>query len=84
MGNNRNIIGHIRAMTLYPSLLVSSVASGALMEISEISRQNKIMRIALDKIACWHDGFDVDGAFDEPSSAHIARMAIGKCEEVCE
>ncbi len=66
----------------YPSLIVSGIAHGAIKEIIELERQVIVMREALDRVACWHDGMDVDGSFDEPSSAFIARRAIYKCEEV--
>ena len=43
---------------------------------SEITK----LREALDKIASWNEGDEVDGSFDEPGSAAIAREALGKGE----
>lgn len=80
--DNSNIIGHLKWLSCHHSLLVSGTASGALKELERIKRDNSIMREALDKIACWQDGFEVNGCFDEPCSAYIARQAIGQCEEV--
>lgn len=35
---------------------------------------------ALHQIAAWHEGDQVDCAFDEPHSARIARQALEKVE----
>lgn len=36
---------------------------------------------ALDDIAAWHDGDEVDSGFDEPCSATIAREALSVWKE---
>jgi hypothetical protein len=42
-------------------------------QAAEIER----LRAALNKIASWHEGPVVTGAFDEPHSAMTARAALG-------
>ena len=37
----------------------------------------EVQREALDKIASWGEGKDVNSSFDEPVSAKIARTALG-------
>lgn len=44
------------------------------LEIAE--REVAALRSALNRIACWHEGEEVDGSFDEPGSAAVARIAL--------
>lgn len=84
MSDRNNTVAFLSVMKSYPSLLVSGVASGALKEVLELQRQNEIMMDALNKIAAWSEGFDVDCSFDEPGAARIARRALIACEEIPE
>lgn len=68
----------LRALSEYPSLLVSGTASGAIKAIEELCSENARMRDALNRIAAWSDGPGVTGHFDEPSAASIARKALAK------
>ena len=36
---------------------------------------------ALNKIASWREGDEVNGSFDEPNSAEIARVALAEIKE---
>lgn len=38
----------------------------------------RALREALDEIACWDEGPEVTGSFDEPGSAKIARAALAQ------
>ena len=45
-------------------------------EADRLRREVAALRLTLNRIASWDEGEDVDGSFDEPSSAAVARMAL--------
>lgn len=51
-------------------------------EITKLTRQNEIMKKALNEIASWSEGEHVGPSFDEPGSAYDARLALKECEGV--
>lgn len=44
--------------------------------------QLEVARDMLNVIACWQDGEEVNGSFDEPGSAEEARKALAKMKEM--
>lgn len=45
-------------------------------DIIILQRRLQLATAALDKIAQWEQGEQVNGAFDEPTSAHTARTTL--------
>ena len=45
-------------------------------EVNTLEHRAKLLTDALDKIACWNEGEEVTGSFDEPCSAKTAREAL--------
>ena len=43
---------------------------------AKLEARIRSLEAALNKIACWHEGREVDGGFDEPWSARVAREAL--------
>ena len=45
-------------------------------ELDRLRKETAALREALNKIASWAEGDEVNGSFDEPVSAKIARAAL--------
>ena len=67
--------GHVR----HASGVCDSIEQGLILldiDIIILQRRLQLATAALDKIAQWGQGEQVNGAFDEPTSAHTARTAL--------
>jgi hypothetical protein len=47
-------------------------------ELTDAQRKLEIATEALDTLACWNEGPEVTGSFDDPPSATLAREALAE------
>lgn len=66
------------------NVLSSTRGEAAALRAKLAAAEAKIARLtaALNEIASWSEGPEVNGSFDEPGSARIAREALAGCPDV--